>query len=337
MDVSHRGIYEIGVGVTDLAEAVAFWAAFGYGPGVRGRLSAADAGALYGVDSALASIRLRHQAAESGLIRLMEWEHPAGPGLGLAAARTVGARWSVHRCADVLAVLDHAVAWREQGKPVAIRGPAVNVRAPARGAAQAPFLAPIKSSANLQVTLPEAQVVVMQRRHVDLGTYGTVAEDSLLRTSEGCHMGLVVQGDDLALFDFYERAIGFRRGRTVRIAHEPGYPPSDWFDLVPGEAFTEIDFENPHSGPTAETALPGRLRTFMLHSPTPQPDRRAASSPGQLGYALYTVRTSDLAGLRARVQAGGGAKVTAVLADEFGTPAFSFAAPDGYVWTAVQG
>jgi catechol 2,3-dioxygenase-like lactoylglutathione lyase family enzyme len=329
------GVYEIGVGVSDLTAATAFWKAFGYAPTMSGRLTAGQAKSLYGVNSALTSVRLQHHAAQNGLIRLMHWQEPTGRGLNMAPLRTVGCRWSVHRCADVLDVLNHAVAWLEQGKPISINGPAINVRAPAKGYQQRPFEAPVRSSYNLQVFLPEAQVVVMQRHHIDMGSYGSIAADSLLRTSEGCHMGLVVQGSDLSLFDFYETALGFRRGRTVRIAHEPGYAPSDMFQLAPGEAFTEIDFENPESGATAETAQPGRLRVFMLHTRTLQPDRRADSRPGNLGYSLYTARVGNLGVVQARVQ-DAGAPVTPMQADEFGTAAFSFTAPDGYVWTLLQ-
>ncbi|MDQ1309562.1 MAG: hypothetical protein QG601_831, partial [Pseudomonadota bacterium] len=41
-------------------------------------------------------------------------------------------------------------------------------------------------------------------------------------------------------------------------------------------------------------------------------------------------------GLWKLVQAGGATRVTDVLADEFGTRAFSFVAPDGYSWTLLQ-
>ena len=47
-----------------------------------GTLEAAAARALYGVDSTLRSVRLYHQNADHGLVRLMQWERPVNDGLG---------------------------------------------------------------------------------------------------------------------------------------------------------------------------------------------------------------------------------------------------------------
>ena len=55
------GLYEVCTGVPDAAEAIALWEGFGYRVGPIGRLTAAEAKALYGVDSGLQSIRLLHR------------------------------------------------------------------------------------------------------------------------------------------------------------------------------------------------------------------------------------------------------------------------------------
>ena len=61
----------------------------------------------------------------------------------------------------------------------------------------------------------------------------------------------------------------------------------------------------------------------------------AQSGPGNLGFSLYTLRTHDIEGLHGRVSASEATDVSEVLSDEFGQPAFSFAAPDRYVWTVM--
>jgi len=334
------GLYEIGVGVSALEAAIAFWRAFGYAPAARGTLTAGAARALYGVASAVTAVRLAHGAARHGLIRLQAWQTPTGPGLGFAPLRATGSRWSVHRTDDIMSVVNHAAALRQQGGAIRLRGPMLNLRAPARGYEQRPFAAPIRASHNFEMLFPEARVVAMQRFGVTMARYGTISDSALLRTTEGCHMGLVAVGEDFGLFDFYTEALGFKAGRRVHIAYEPGYTPSDFFELAPGEHFTECDFEDPDSGDTLDTQLPGRLRAFLIHNARPQPDLRPRARPGQLGYGLYTVRLRDLPAARAAVLAyakhGGARDVTAILADEFGTPAFSFTAPDGYAWLALE-
>jgi catechol 2,3-dioxygenase-like lactoylglutathione lyase family enzyme len=334
------GVYEIGVGVTDLDRAVAFWAAWGYRPGPTGHLAPADAQRLYGVPSGLRSIRLQHQSAVHGLVRLFKWTDPIGPGLGFAPLRSTGSRWSVHKTDDIMNVFNHAETARLQGQAIRLRGPMFNVRSPARGYEQRPFEQPIRASHNFEMLFPEARLVAMQRFHVDMTRYGTIADGSVLRASEGCHMGLVVTGEDFSLFDFYRDALGFKFGKRVVIDREPGYTPSDFFDLTPGESFTECDLEDPASGATPATQLPGRLRVFMIHHARPQPDLRPVARPGHLGYCLYTCRGRDAAAARAAVAAhaghGGASQITPLMPNEFGEPGFSFTAPDGYAWAIVQ-
>jgi len=334
------GIYEIGVGVTDLEATCAFWRSWGYTVASRGSLAAEQAQQLYGVASNLTSVRLVHQSAIHGLIRLFHWQTPLGPGLGHAPLRSTGSRWSVHRTDDIITVFNHGETARQLGHDIKLNGPLINVRSPARGFEQKPFVEPVRASHNFQMTFPTARVVAMQRFGVTMTRYGTVAKDSLLQTSEGCHMGLVVTGDDFGIFDFYTEVLGFKPGKKVHIDCEPGYTPSDFFELSAGEHFTECDLEDPASGDTLDTQLPGRLRAFLIQNARPQPDMRPQSRPGQLGYSLYTVRMRDLQATRAAVMAypkhGGATAIAEILPDEFGTAAFSFTAPDGYAWTALQ-
>jgi hypothetical protein len=73
---SVQGIYEVCIGVTDAIASVQYWERFGYDIGQVGELSATTAQQLYGIELSLVSIRLRHQNADHGLIRLMMWSHP---------------------------------------------------------------------------------------------------------------------------------------------------------------------------------------------------------------------------------------------------------------------
>src|SRR5512137_717175 len=77
------GLYEVCIGVPDLASALAHYESFGCRAGRFGSLGAAQAKALYGVDSGLRSLRLHHLDADHGLVRLMQWERPLNDGLGL--------------------------------------------------------------------------------------------------------------------------------------------------------------------------------------------------------------------------------------------------------------
>ena len=148
-------------------------------------------------------------------------------------------------------------------------------------------------------------------------------------------MALVVQGEDIGIFDFYEQVIGFKRYQRVDIGYEPGYMPSDMFHLTPEETFSEVDFDDPQAGDDPAEHLPGRLRCFIVRSNQPADNRMALAQPGNLGYSLYSIRVGDVAAMHARVSASDASQVTETRADEFGTPAFTFVAPDGFAWSVM--
>lgn len=331
------GFYEVCIGVPDLAEAVAHWAAFGYRAGPTGTLDATAARALYAVDSALRSLRLLHQDADHGLVRLMQWERPTGPGLNMAPLRTVGNRWTVAKSHDIMIAANHAEIWEQQGKPIKRVGPMINARV--RGADNAPPNEPFRNTVTclreLEIFLPHYQHVLMQRFNVHIPLYGQVNESSLLRTSQFCHAGILIDSDDTTVADIYEHGFGLQRSAQYGLTYTPGNMGSIMFDLVDGESFTIIDFDDRRGGP-GSAQRSGRLRVFLLHSPQPQTDRRENARPGNLGYSLYTFRAKELAGMRDRLGTLGAQHITPITADEFGTRAFSFRAPDGYDWTFVE-
>lgn len=329
------GIYDIGVGVTDLEEAMEFWASCGYREGPTGQLTEQEVQDLYGVPSALTSIRLYHQDATAGLIRLMKWDNPAGPGLNMAPLRTHGCRWSVHRTDNIANAYVHGEVLRQQGHPIHRVGPHYNFDLGTKVEDKKPFRETLSASGDVLLFQPEAQLVAMTRMNFDVPKYGTINTDAPLRLSEGCHMALVVQGDDISIFDFYEDVIGFKRYHQVDIEYRPGYMPSDMFHLTPEESFSEVDFDDPEAGDHPSEHLPGRLRCFIMRTPNPADDRLDRAQPGHLGYSLYTVRVGDVAAMHKNVEASEATQVTGLTADEFGTPAFSFKAPDGFTWTIM--
>ncbi len=330
------GVYEIGVGVADLDEALSFWQAAGYEPGARGELSAAAANQLYGVNSSLTSLRLNHLSASAGLVHLMHWQRPLGDGLNMAPLKTHGNRWSVHKTDDLLNAYVHGEAHRRQGHPIYLRAFEFNLNLGKPLADKRPFREPLAANTDLLLFRPEAQYILMRRLNFDIRRYGTVNPDSLLRASEGCHMALAIQGEDLGVFDFYEQVIGFKRGHQVEVSYRPGYMPSDVLELKPGESFAEVDFNDPQSSEHPAEQLPGRLRCFLLRSPEQLDDRLERAQPGHLGYSLYSLRCGDIAALHRRVSQSAATSITPVVADEFGHPAFAFRAPDGFAWLALE-
>lgn len=330
------GIYDIGVGVSDLEKGEQFWRACGYAPGQHGSLTSEHALSLYGVDSAAECLRMTHQNATAGLIRLIKWDKPLGPGLNMAPLRTHGCRWSVHRTDNIANAYVHGEILRRQGHPIHLVGPHYNFNLARKLEEKHPFAEAVPASGDVLLFQPEAQLVAMTRMNFPVPKYGTINEDAPLRLSEGCHMAIVIQGDDLGVFDFYEDVIGFKRYHQADISYQPGYMPSDMFELTPEESFSEVDFDDPEAGDHPTEHLPGRLRCFLMRSPEPPDDRLDRAQPGHLGHSFYSVRVRDLQAVHEAVSHSGATKVSDIQADEFDAAAFTFIAPDGFAWAVIE-
>lgn len=330
------GIYDIGVGVSDLERGQRFWESCGYTPGEKGHLTAAQAQSLYGVESEAACLRMTHQKATAGLIRLIKWEKPLGEGLNMAPLRTHGCRWSVHRTDNIANAYVHGEILRLQGHPIHLVGPHYNFNLARKLEDKKPFDEMVPASGDVLLFQPEAQLVAMTRMNFPVPKYGTINESAPLRLSEGCHMAIVIQGDDLGIFDFYEDVIGFKRYHQADISYQPGYMPSDMFELTPEESFSEVDFDDPEAGDDPTEHLPGRLRCFLMRSPEPPDDRLDRAQPGHLGHSFYSIRVRDLAAMHDAVMKSGATKITGIQPDEFSVPAFTFTAPDGFAWAVME-
>lgn len=315
------GIYEIVIGVEDLAAATAHWQAFGYAPAAAGHLNADAAASLYGRASSLRSIRLAHGAATSGLIRLQCWEDPLPGELGVRDLRVGGSRWSVHRTSDITP----ALVW---GRHLMRVEPGIRVRGPVIHSVSA-----TAASINHAVLTPLFRHVLMVRHGIDVPLYGTPDHAALLGASEVVHAGIVVPVALAQELDFY-RLLGFKPASVRRVVYDPDSVATQMFPLSPGEALVEHDFDDPRSASGAGQ-LPGRLRAFVLESEST--DSRQ-TEPGQLGYNLYSIRhrrCNHPGGETGRWLQDLGAKVLGAGPDEFATPTCRFRAPDGYQWLVM--
>ena len=327
------GVFEVGVGVPDLAAAIAHWELFGYQEGETGSLTAKAAVSLYGVDSALTSVRLHHQEAAHGLVRLMIWDKPTGEGLGFAPIRAKGNRWSVAKTASAMEIANHAAMYERQGGAIAYNEPRFNSRT--FGASPVPFRDQQMGVREFHVFLPHARQVVMEQFGFDMPLYGQINPNCLFRCSQFTHVGICIHHDDASPLDFYSDVLGLKRSTERKYVARKEDPPAQSIPLEEGEVLYHGDLDDPRSGEALDEQRSGRVRTFRFTTKSQSEDVSALSRPGNLGYSLYTYRVNDIAAMHARVKASAATEVTGVQADEFDRPAFSFVAPDGYFWTLM--
>ncbi len=327
------GVYEVGIGVPDLDAALRYWALFGYRADARGRLGAAEAARLYGVDSGLESVRLLHQEADHGLVRLMRWDRPLGDGLGMVPLRTPGNRWAVAKTNEVFQVANFAAALAAQGAPVHTMGPIFHP-VPAPGGGDDPYADEIRCKREFIFFQPHYRHVLVQRYAHDLPLFGQFNEQSRFRASQFTQVGLCVTEDRADTLDFYEDVLELKRHDVDYVATD-GAMPTVVVPLAVGELLRESDFDDVRAGDTEATQRSGKLRVFRITGDTRGENLVDRTRAGHLGFSLYTYRVTEIAAMRDKVIAGGAGEVTAIAEDEFGAPSFSFNAPDGYFWTFV--
>jgi catechol 2,3-dioxygenase-like lactoylglutathione lyase family enzyme len=332
------GLYEACVGVPDLAAAIADYERYGCRVGRLGELDASAARALYGHDSALRSVRLLHQDADHGLVRLMQWERPRNAGLGVGPdLRCVGSRWGVRLTASVMNIANHAVRALDSGAELTLIEPILAVIGEVTGErAATPFRDELVGVREMVVLQPHYRQVFFERFGYDSPLYGRIDPHCLFRTSQHTHFGMMIANDDHRVLDFYDQVLGLRRWFDAERPWEQATGSRRIFGLEEGETHWMVDFDDPRSGQALTERRSGKLKVVRFARGSCLPDCMERSRPGCLGYSLYTWRVRDIEGMHRRVQSAGAQGQSDVLADEFGTRSFGFTAPDGYPWMLVE-
>ncbi|MBN8561461.1 MAG: VOC family protein [Leptolyngbya sp. UWPOB_LEPTO1] len=331
------GIYDVCIGVSDIDSAIAYWQQFGYSVDQTGSLSAESAQRLYQSNSALHSVRLTHQTADHGLIRLMQWEHPRNEGLGLASMRVRGNRWATTMTADVLTILNQAEEADRAGFPIRYTMPYWEIIYN-KDRKMRPFLDDTIGVREALLLQPLTRQVLFQRFGYSVPNYGQINEQSAFKASQVTHMGMIVQDDSKETIQFYEDVLGLLRVRDdVETFYEFSEAGRVFFDLQPGEKFIVTAFDDPRSSVTDwQAARSGRLYIVRFPEAYVVPEQFEKAQPGCLGMSLYTYRVGEVEEYRDRIQASSARNVTEICVDEFGDRSFSFTAPDGYFWTLIE-
>ena len=330
-----EGIYEVCIGVTEPKAMVQYWSQFGYKIGLEGELSASKAQDLYGVNSALHSLRLYHQDADHGLIRLMVWENPTNEGLQLTPMKVKGNRWGTSLTADVLNILNHAEKAKKDGLPIEYINPQWTVIYQTENGR--PFIDTLVGVREMMLLQPLTRQVFFQRFNYNVPNYGAIAPNTTFQTSQITHMGMVIQDDSKETLRFYEEVLGLLRTQDdLESTYEnaPGGRPI--FDLQPGERFWVTSFDDPRSSATDwKLARSGRMYIIRFPEEIELESRFSQAQPGALGMSLYTYRVRGIKEYFNRVKNSKASQVTEIIPNEFGEESFSFVAPDGYFWTLI--
>jgi catechol 2,3-dioxygenase-like lactoylglutathione lyase family enzyme len=334
---SIEGIYEVCIGVSEPIAAIQYWQQFGYRIDRMGELSAAAAKQLYGMNSALRSIRLAHQNADHGLIRLMVWQNPINDGLGMGSMKVKGNRWATTLTADALSILNQVEEAARAGLSIKYTNPHWEIIYNKERKSRS-FIDPAIGVREMMVLQPLTRQVLFQRFGYTLPHYGQIDENAAFKTSQFTHMGMVIQDDRKETLKFYEEVLGLLRVRDdVETSYESSPAGREIFDLQPGEKFFVTAFDDPRSHKTDFLAArSGRLYMIRFPDSLKLESHFEQAQPGCLGMCLYTYRVHELEVYSDLLKASQAQKLTDIVSNEFGEQSLSFVAPDGYFWTLLE-
>ena len=331
------GVYELVIGTTDADSMIHYWQQFGFHMGKTGRLSAEQALTLYGVHSDLQSVRLHHQTADHGLIRLFIWDIPKNEGLQLSPMKCIGNRWGAALIRDILQIENHIKEARDQNMPL-LHIPSTRAEIYPLQSRPRPFLDQYPCVRETFLAQPLTRQVFFQRFGYDLPHYGQVNESSPFRTSQMTHVGIIIE-DRRDYLTFYDEVLGFRRSRDEASGTSTSANTSSRliFDLKDGESYATTDFDDPRFIPgDIQQVRSGRLKVIRFSNQALLENKLNLARPGSLGLCLYTIRVQAIELCHAHVKKSAATQITPITRNEFGENSFSFDAPDGYAWNVMQ-
>jgi hypothetical protein len=335
-DTGISGVYEVMIGAhakkiegsqqASADDLLKHFALFGFREVSRAQLNADAARRLYGVNSALTSIRMQNGEIDShGLLRILAWEKPLGPGVGYAPPETIGQRLAVMMTADIVRTDD--------------------VFQDARKAAQAwlpitPVFADLYSQTkgpthlqNRRVGVRESGVygewfnhVFFQRYGYTIPGYGSLNLDSPLKGSEFTHHDFIIRGDMDADTDYYQSVLGFKLEKPTSLDGDWLEGPKRVFGMPDGAAHYYRGFVSPNN-------ICGKLKFFRPRDI--RADRSANQRVGELGITLHSLYTPRLEALYQSVKKAKLAPST-IQNNEFNERSFVFTGPDSATWQIIE-
>ena len=328
-DTGISGVYEVMMGVSDVAYAKAYFADFGFSVVDSATLSAADALKLYGVNSALKSYRLQNGAMDShGLLRFLVWEKSLDEGVGYAMPETVGQRLAVMMTTDINRLYDiYSYARQNKKSGTWLPTPPVSddLFGLNKGGDNDFFKRPILVKENA-VYGAFFNHVFFQRNGYAIPGYGTINPNTPLKTSEFTHHDFMIQVKNMSDLSYLRDVLG------LKSEGEPSID-GDWMAGPRVTFMMEGGYSHWYQGWVSPNNICGKLKFFMATSP--KPDRSAHQRVGELGITLHSFYTAKLAMVH-ELATKNGLKPTAILPNEFGEKCFVFRGTEGSTWQIIE-
>lgn len=321
------GVYEVLYATNEPAYMIRYFNEFGFRVVDSAKLSANEAKALYGVPSALQSYRLQNgQVDAHGLLRILVWEKPLGPGVGMVEPESIGQRLAVMMTKDIVRLTDVFKLLRDQQQQWLPTEPIFDdpLRINKNGELDF-FKRPIGVRENA-VYGARFNHVFFQRYGYVIPGYGTIDPATPLQTSEFTHHDFMIRIDSMQQLMYLQTALGLKAEKAPEIDGDWLKGPRATFLMAPGSSHWYQGFISPNN-------ICGKLKFFMPRGP--KPDHSTRQKPGEMGITLHSFYTPKLVYVHSLVQKHG-LHPTPIQKNEFGENSFVFRGPEGASWQIIE-
>ena len=325
------GLYEVIMGAAkDSDHNGAYWCKyfgeFGFSLVKQAKLSASEASKLYGVPSGCNSYRLQNGDIDShGLVRILEWDQPIGPGVGYVPPRTIGSRIAVMRTKDIFRINDVYNGLREAGQKWNPTQPVADDLFGLNSAEKDFFKRPVIVRENA-VYGEYFSHIFFQRYGYYIDGYGTIGDQSPLQTSEFTHHDFFVNASSIEEMNYMETVLGMHGEDPAKIDSDAQIGPREVFQMAPGTGHWYRGYVSPNN-------ICGKLKFFV--PTTRQPDKSDRQRVGELGITLHSFYSSKL-DLIYDLATDHGFDCSDKIENEFGERSFVFSALGGCTWQIID-
>lgn len=327
-DTGISGVYEVMIGVKDKAEALRYFAEFGFTVADSAQLSADRALALYNVPSAVTSFRLQNGDVDShGLLRLFVWEKPLGNGVGYSEPETIGSRMAVMKTSDIWRLYDIYSAARSAKQHWLPTEPIADDLFGLNKDNKFDFFKrPILVRENV-VYGELINHVFFQRYGYHIEGYGTINPKAPLKTSEFTHHDFFIASDSMGALSYLSTCLGLKAEAEPTIDGDWLKGPKRVFVMADGYSHWYQGFVSPNN-------ICGKLKFFIPRGV--KPNRSKHQRVGELGITLHSFYVPSLQKVYDLVKADKRLKTTAIQKNEFGELSFLFSDQTGCTWQILE-
>ncbi len=327
-DTGISGLYEVMLGTDDAAYAKKYFADFGFKEVKKATISADEALKLYGVNSKLTSYRLQNGHTDShGLVRVLEWEQPLGDGVGYAPVETIGSRIAVMMTHDIFRLYDIYQTARDVGKKLWLPTEPIADDLFGLNTGEKDFF-------NRPILVRENAVygeffnhIFFQRYGYEIPGYGTIENDTKLKTSEFTHHDFIINASSMEAMDYLSTVLGLQAEDAPQLDGDWLKGPKRVFQMEPGFSHWYQGFVSPNN-------ICGKMKFFIPNgTKTNKSDQQRVGEKGITLHSFYTPKLDMVYQLAEKHE---GLKITPVTKNEFNEASFIIRDTAGVTWQIIE-